>query len=109
MAAGKYNCPDCQDKGWITVWHPRAQAAALAYLANHLPEDKFRRNLYEAAAKCRCQAGQDRPGDVATYNPDCHVPITVAGHAERVKALLEDVQKMKPSNHISEFDDWNGW
>ena len=103
-----YRCQNCRDTGYVTIWHPRAVAAAIAYLANKATEDTFRRNQYQAAAKCRCQRGQDRPGSAATYNPDSHVKIDHWSHSERVKALLERVKNLKPLNYVPEFDEWRG-
>ena len=103
-----YRCQICRDTGYVTIWHPRAMAAAIAYLANKATEDTFRRNQYPAAAKCTCQRGQDCPGSTRTYNPDSDVKIDQWSHGERVKALLERAKNFKPPNYVPEFDEWRG-
>lgn len=116
------DCPECEDSGYVTCYHPRTideyrSKGAEAFLIVPIRGGGERRtmpNLYTCAPVCFCSAGlvHHRPG-VNVYDDihwirktaisiECQIAELIAGINERLQAALES----KP-NYTGEFARWN--
>lgn len=102
-----YRCRECLDSGVIPIWHPVAVTAACATL------DGAERGqlgqpftLYEAAARCSCQAGHEYPV-LPEYdaNAFCRIDLTESREArkESLLAWTEEHRKIPVHDAFAQF------
>ena len=124
-----YDCPDCEDTGLRTVWHPKAMSGAVRYVRGKLGERAWRGMICTCTVKCVCNRGKERrlrkqkqrfeaasyqgenyePGEL-TYNPSIMREVDKRlSSTQQVEALLDwakNYQDPKPANYVESFDEF---
>lgn len=100
-----FRCRECEDTGFVTVWHPAALKAALEFVAGRLDRPGLRRQALKAAARCSCDIGQARGGSARIF--DGRMVRVERGDGELgVGTLIEWGRAWRPGNYVPEFGNY---
>lgn len=100
-----YTCHICRDTGYVSVWHPFALQSALCLVRGQISRQSLK--LYECAAKCSCQRGQDRPGKAQTLSNESVIIDRTASFQDQIESLLAWAKSRAFGQRVDEFDIWN--